>query len=116
MAIVPRGARHLAAALIALTIWPVAAAAQEAPPPIGYWTTERGDETLYVSENGLCKYEGPSAGILVVGNCSWQATSRGGILTIVTTGGPRPAPVYYNIVWINQTTISVWGDIFYRRA
>jgi hypothetical protein len=27
----------------------------------------------------------------------------------------RPGLVRYNIVWVNRTTITVWGDVFHRK-
>jgi len=27
----------------------------------------------------------------------------------------RPAPIYFNVVWVNQGVITVQGDVFYRR-
>jgi hypothetical protein len=41
--------------------------------------------------------------------------AAGGILTIMNTNQFQPAPIYENIVWINRSSISVWGDVFIRR-
>jgi hypothetical protein len=77
----------------------------QASAPVGFWTTQSG-ETLFVSGGGCS--QGLNGRITVAGTCSWNATSAtGGILTINSNG-----PVYFNVVWINQRTISVWGDIF----
>ena len=86
----------------------------QAPAPIGYWTTADNGERLLVQQNGQCSFQSVQ-GTFVGGSCTWKSTSRGGILTIYYSTVRGPAPVYYNVVWINQTTISVWGDIFYRR-
>jgi hypothetical protein len=45
----------------------------------------------------------------------WNPSSRGGILTIMSSQTYRPAPVYFNVVWVNQSTITVEGDVFYRQ-
>jgi len=85
--------------------------------PFGYWTTAHGEETLLISNSG-CKLDGSARGrmeTVSVGACSWRPSSRGGILTIMSTMTYRPAPVYFNVVWINKSQISVQGDIFYRR-
>ena len=91
-----------------------ASLAQSSPVPMGFWSTGSGNETLYVGGNGTCKFEGP--GTLVLGKCSWKASSGGGILPIMNTNQFKPAPIYEIIVWVNQTTISVWDDVFYRRS
>lgn len=96
---------------------PLGARAQSAAP-IGQWSTADGHERLMVTQNGYCDFaaEGPSGQTHVLGSCSWRSSSRGGILTIMNTNQFKPAPIYYNIVWINQRSISVWGDVFFRRA
>ncbi|MGA2088851.1 MAG: hypothetical protein ABSG66_08025 [Stellaceae bacterium] len=101
------------AALLAAGITAPAALAQSSPAPIGFWSTGSGNETLYIGANGTCKFEGP--GTLVLGKCGWKASSGGGILTIMNTNQFKPAPIYENIVWVNRTTIRVWGDVFYRK-
>ena len=102
--------------LLAQITIPPSAFAQSAIP-FGYWTTAHGEETLLISNSG-CKLSAFSRGIMQtvsVGACSWRASSRGGILTIMSTMTYRPAPVYFNVVWINKSQISVQGDIFYHR-
>jgi hypothetical protein len=99
-----------AAAIIA----PAKAMAQSAPVPFGYWVSKTSNGTLYVGQNALCKYQGGQ--ILVVGHCRWNPSSRGGILTIMSQQGGQTAPIRENIVWVNQSVITVWGEYFYRRA
>ena len=107
---------RLTTALLALTLAavPATAFAQAAPVPLGFWTTADGGERLLVQPGPFCSFVA-TAGTNVGGTCGWNPSSRGGILSIwySTIGGP--AQVQFNIVWINQTTISVWGDTFYRR-
>ena len=90
----------------------------QAVPPIGQWSTADGHERLLVTRNGYCDFaaEGPSGQTHILGSCSWRSSSRGGILTIMNTNQFKPAPIYENIVWINDRSISVWGDVFYRRG
>jgi hypothetical protein len=80
----------------------------QSPAPFGFWTTESG-ETLLVTQSGSCS-QGLNGSITVAGRCSWESSYGGGILTIYANG-----PVYYNVVWVNQNTIRVWGDLFTRR-
>ena len=86
----------------------------QAYAPIGYWTTADNGERLSVEANSQCSFEA-TGGAPFGGNCTWQSTSRGGILSIYysTIGGP--AAVRWSVVWVNQTTITVNGDVFYRR-
>ena len=27
----------------------------------------------------------------------------------------HPAPIYYNVVWVNAKQITVYGDVFYKQ-
>ncbi|ODQ99092.1 hypothetical protein BST27_22300 [Mycobacterium intermedium] len=86
-----------------------------ASAPVGFWVNQTGSEQLLVSANGCSLADG--AGIPTTsGPCSWNPSSNGGILTILSSRTRTPSPVYFNVLWINQTTISVYGDVFYRRA
>jgi len=89
------------------------AVAQGAPAPIGYWTTDDGSETLLIEQSGTCKFAGGK--LVILGRCSWNPSSRGGILTIMNVYNYKPAPIYYNIVWVDRRTIRVYGDVFHRR-
>jgi hypothetical protein len=106
---------RLTTALLAflLAAAPDAAFAQAAPP-VGFWSTADGGEKLLVQANAQCSFAATGAATWG-GNCTWQATSRGGILAVwySTIGGP--AAVRWSVVWVNQTTITVDGDVFYRR-
>lgn len=101
-------------ACVVAVVFGTAAGAQSAPAPVGYWVTADGSEMLLVSETG-CKFAA-SNGFTVLGKCGWNPTSRGGILTIMNVYNYNPAPIRYNIVWVNQKTITVWGDVFYKRG
>ncbi len=103
----------LLATLAFLGLSATGAIAQSAAP-IGYWTTDDNGEQLLVQANAQCSFA--AGGVTqVAGDCDWNSTSGGGILSIwyPTVGGP--AAVRYNIVWIDQGTISVFGDVFHRR-
>lgn len=85
-----------------------------AAAPVGFWITGNGSEQLLVSQSGCSLANG--AGIPTTsGPCSWNASSNGGILTIISSQTRRPAPVYFNVSWVNQSTITVEGDVFYRQ-
>ena len=86
-----------------------------APAPIGYWTTDGNGETLLVQESGQCSLQ-TSTGYMMGGACSRNASSNGGILTVINVINQyQPAPIYFNIIWIDQQTITVEGDVFHRR-
>ena len=103
--------RIVFAVLIACAI--SSAAHAQSAPPFGYWTSADNGESLLVSESGYCEFK--AGATQVVGACSWNGGNGGGILTIMNTNQFQPAAIPENIVWVNQTTITVWGDVFYRR-
>ncbi|MCV7199074.1 hypothetical protein [Mycobacterium angelicum] len=106
-------AAGLAAGLLAVTTG--VAHADGAAAPVGFWATANGSEQLLVSASGCSLANG--AGVPTTsGPCKWNPSSRGGILTIISSQTRRPAPVYFNVVWVNQSTITVEGDVFYRRS
>ena len=91
----------------------------QAPAPYGVWAIGNDSSnyaTFIITPNG-CQFKGtsPNTGpVLIAGACSWDSTSRGGILTIMNVYNYQPAPIRYNIVWINQTTITVYGDVYHK--
>jgi hypothetical protein len=86
----------------------------QSAPPIGFWVTADGGEKLLVEANAQCSFAATGAATWG-GGCTWQPSSRGGILSVwySTIGGP--AAVRWSVVWVNQTTITVDGDRFYRQ-
>jgi hypothetical protein len=101
----------LAAALLAAS---AGVAHAESPPPFGFWATPDGGEQLLVTQGGQCSLaNGFSGQITTSGSCTWTATSDGGILMIMSDQQFQPAPVRFNVIWVNNTTISVNGDPFY---
>ena len=90
------------------------AAHAQSAPPIGFWVTADGGERLLVGADSQCSFAATGAATWG-GGCTWDATSRGGILSVwySTIGGP--AAVRWSVVWVNQTTITVNGDVFYRQ-
>lgn len=84
----------------------------QAAAPTGVWVTAGNGETLVV-QNGYCKLTGNGGQIGAIGSCSWNPSAPGGILTIMSTLTYKPAPVYFNVVWIDQKTINVSGDVFH---
>jgi hypothetical protein len=87
----------------------------ESPPPFGFWTTPDGGEQLLVTQGGQCSLADGYGQITTSGSCSWNATSGGGILTIMSDQQFQRAPVYFNVIWVNNTAITVNGDPFYLR-
>ena len=102
---------RMACLLAALLVGSAPASAQ-APPPFGHWRSGTSTAQLYVYPNGTCAFLGTRP---VQGTCSWSATSRGGILTLMYPMPLEPGKIYFNVVWVNQTTISVFGEPFYRQ-
>ena len=95
-----------------MTIVLASGATAQAAMPAGVWATVGNAETLVV-QNGYCKLAGSGGQIGAVGTCTWNATAQGGILTIISTLTYQPAPVYFNVLWIDQKTINVSGDVFH---
>ena len=92
------------------------ARAQVAAPPIGYWNNQGKTNSLVVEQNGTC-------GFLVNGKakwsgaCRWETPSaRGGILDLQYPMPLAPGHIRWSVVYINQTTISVDGETFYKQA
>ena len=86
-----------------------------APVPVGYWTTDDGGETLIIQQSAQCSLQ-TTTGYMIGGSCSWNSSSNGGILTIINgINQYQPAPIYFNIIWVDQQTITVEGDVFHRR-
>ena len=110
-------AKLASAAIAAMTLtFAAAPALAQAAAPVGFWVTQDGSEQLLITQNGQCSLADRNGRPTTSGSCSWNSTSRGGILTIMSQQLYRPAPIYFNVVWMNQNTISVEGDVFYRRA
>jgi hypothetical protein len=107
------GVASLASALSVLAF--AQAADAQSAVPIGIWTTVDGSEMLVIERSATCRFSA-RGGFTVLGRCSWNPSSRGGILTILNQYNYKPAPIYYNVVWVNASTISVFGDIFHKRA
>ncbi|QLL07590.1 hypothetical protein [Mycobacterium vicinigordonae] len=109
--------KYTAAAALAVGLVTVStgiAHASGAAAPVGFWSTGDGAEQLLVSQSG-CSLANAAGIPTTSGPCSWNPSSRGGILTIMSSQTRTPAPVYFNVVWVNQSTITVEGDVFYRR-
>jgi hypothetical protein len=85
-------------------------ASANSPMPTGLWVLGAG--SFYISPSG-CKFETPVG--VTVGPCSWNGTSRGGILTVMHSSGYKPYPIYFNVLWINRGKISIQGEVYRRR-
>jgi hypothetical protein len=87
------------------------AKAQNAPAPIGTWNAQGNVNTLVVEQNGTC-------GFLVQGKakwsgtCTWQASAKGGILTLTYPMPLTPGHIRWSVIYTNQTTITVDGEVF----
>jgi hypothetical protein len=88
--------------------------AQAAPPPIGTWANKT--EGLVVQQSGTC-------GFLVNGRAKWSGTcrwetpsARGGILDLQYPMPLQPGHVRWSVIYVNQTTITLDGDVFYKKS
>ena len=100
------------ACLLGALLAGIAPASAQAPAPLGHWRSGTSTAQLYVYPNGNCAFLGTRP---VQGTCSWNPTSRGGILTLMYPMPLEPGKIYFNVVWVNQATISVFGELFYRQ-
>lgn len=104
------------AALAGLALAAAATAAHaQSAPPFGFWTTADGSEQLLITQSAQCSLADRYGRPTTSGSCSWNPSYAGGILTIMSSQLYKPAPIYFNVIWVNQTTIKVNGDVFYRR-
>ena len=97
---------------ICLMTLPSVAFAQ-AYAPIGYWATADNGERLLVGADAQCSFAAVGADTFG-GNCTWESTSTGGILSVWYSTIAGPAAVRWSVVWVNQTTITVNGDVFHK--
>ena len=107
----PRAALALFA-VMAAGLSATAAMAYSAPRPDGVWESNLG-EHLVVGQT--CEIE--AGGVRsALGSCSWIASGRGGILTIMNVLNYQPAPMSLDVVWMNQSTIYISGSTFHRQG
>jgi hypothetical protein len=97
------------AAAMAAALAPAARA--EAPAPLGRWVSTTSGAVFVIAGNG-CSFQGQ---VTVVGQCDWAPTSRGGILTLFYPLPLEPGKIYYSVVWVDQNTITVEGEYFFRQ-
>ena len=90
------------------------ARAQAAPPPIGNWVNQGKTNSLVVEQNGVC-------GFLVNGKAKWSGTckwetpsAKGGILDLQYPMPLQPGHIRWSVIYVNQTTITVDGEAFYK--
>lgn len=98
--------------LVLPTLCVGAPAGAQSPAPLGHWRSRTSAAQLIVYQNGSCAFLGSRP---VQGNCTWNASSRGGILTLIYPMPLEPGKIYFNVVWVDQATISVFGELFSRQ-
>jgi hypothetical protein len=99
--------------LITIASFVSSEARAQASPPFGTWGSTAGPATFFVSPQN-CFFESRLYNFRILGTCSWNPSSNGGILTIFNVY-QNNAPFYYNVVYVNATTISIEGEIFERQ-
>jgi hypothetical protein len=96
----------------ALCVSPLAHA--QSPAPIGVWQGLNSGDYLVIQANGSCSARGT---VNVAGTCTWQSSSAGGILTMTYPWTIAPGHIYWNIIWVNKTTLMVNSvERFVRRG
>ena len=83
----------------------------QAPMPFGRWRTSPPGEEMLINKDGTCAmfYQGT---VSAQGVCTWNPSSKGGILTLTYPMPLEPGKIYWSVVWINRTTITIQGDTF----
>ncbi len=108
------GLRVVGPALVFL-VFGCVARAQNAPAPIGTWNTVNNINTLVVEQNGTCGFlvQGKAK---FSGKCTWQASAKGGILTLTYAMPLQPGHIRWSVIYTNQTNITVDGEAFHKTA
>ncbi len=92
------------------------ARAQAAPPPIGYWANASKVNTLVIEQNGTCGFTNQGK-VTASGTCKWETPSaKGGILDLQYPMPLTPGHIRWSVIWVNQTTITIDGEPFYKQA
>lgn len=104
-----------ALAVLASSIGGAGLAHAESPPPFGFWVSPNGGSRLLIGRDAQCSLADRNGDITTSGPCSWNPTYGGGILTILSSQLYQPAPIYFSVVWVDDWTITVEGDPFYRQ-
>ncbi len=90
------------------------ARAQASPAPIGNWANKT--EGLVVEQNGTCGFL-VNGQVRYSGTCRWETPSaKGGILDLQYPMPLAPGHIRWSVIWVNQTTITVDGDVFYKKG
>ena len=103
----------IASALLGAIAVP-SARAQVSPAPIGTWANKT--EGLVVEQNGTCGFL-VNGRVKWSGTCHWETPSaKGGILDLQYPMPLAPGHIRWSVIWVNQTTITLDGDVFYKKA
>jgi hypothetical protein len=90
------------------------ARAQAAPPPIGTWGNKT--EGLVVQPSGTCGFL-VNGRVAYSGTCYWETPSvRGGILDLTYPMPQTTGHIRWSVIWVNQTTITLDRDVFYKKS
>jgi hypothetical protein len=75
---------------------------------MGAWQAIDRSQKLVIQEDGMCQFT--AKGKRVSGRCGWDASNRGGVLTIAS----QTAPVTLEVDWVSDNSIRVQGKLFRR--
>jgi hypothetical protein len=90
------------------------ARAQAAPAPIGNWANKT--EGLVVQQSGTCGFL-VNGKVAYSGTCHWEnPTAKGGILDMQYPMPLAPGHIRWSVIYVNQTTITLDGDVFYKQG
>ena len=90
------------------------ARAQAAPAPIGSWANKT--EGLVAQQSGTCGFL-VNGKVRYSGTCKWETPSaKGGILDLQYPMPLAPGHIRWSVIYVNQTTITLDGDVFYKKA
>lgn len=103
----------LAAMALALLGESTQVQAQGAAAPTGTWQSTASPTRFVITPQGCTMYF--QGRVRVAGTCSWNASSRGGILTITYPMPLEPGHVRYSVVWVDTNNITIFGEPFRRQ-
>ena len=90
------------------------ARAQASPAPIGTWANKT--EGLVVQQSGTCGFL-VNGKVAYSGTCKWETPSaKGGILDLVYPMPLAPGHIRWSVIYVNKTTITLDGDVFYKQG
>jgi len=76
----------------------------QSPAPIGLWQGMNSGDFIMVQATGACSASGS---VNVAGNCTWNPTSTGGVLTMTYQWTIAPARIHWSIRWLGRDLLLI---------